>query len=145
MNDELKGKLRPVFEKAGVALAYLFGSEATGQATRASDVDTAVLFDEDVAKSERFRQRLNLMGAIERIVKKPVDVVVLNDTASLLLQYAVIKEGQFLYQRSEEARLDFEAKLLGRYFDYQPFLDDYNAHYVETHLQQDHRQARAAR
>ncbi len=38
-------RLEPCFEKHGVLLAYLYGSQATGKASLLSDIDIAVLFE----------------------------------------------------------------------------------------------------
>jgi len=46
--------LDEVFERHGVMLAYLYGSQARGDAGPLSDVDVAVLFIPDVPERERF-------------------------------------------------------------------------------------------
>ncbi len=38
---------------SGVRLAFLFGSRARGQARRDSDIDVAVLLDEEAARADR--------------------------------------------------------------------------------------------
>lgn len=117
------------------SFAYLFGSYATRTATEKSDVDIAVLFGRPTPKAERFEYRLQLMETLSRLLKKNVEVVVLDDVSSLFFKYAIIKEGILLYEKSEAARIEFEGKVLGEFFDFQPFLDTYNRHYVKTRLQ----------
>ena len=46
--------LSEAFERHGVVLAYLYGSQARGDAGPLSDVDVAVLFSPDVPERERF-------------------------------------------------------------------------------------------
>ena len=41
--DELRIKLKPIFEKYGVECAFVFGSVARGEATRRSDIDLIVV------------------------------------------------------------------------------------------------------
>lgn len=130
-----KNGLKKIFAGVPASFAYLFGSYATRTATGKSDVDIAVLFDRPTPKAERFERRLQLMADLSRLLKKNVEVVVLNDVSSLFFKYAIIKEGILLYKKSEAARIEFEDKILGEFFDFQPFLDAYNRHYVKTRLQ----------
>ena len=46
--EEIKSKLYPIFEEAGVIKAFLFGSYAKGEATEDSDVDLVVYVDESM-------------------------------------------------------------------------------------------------
>lgn len=131
--SEVKTLTLSTFQEFPVDLAYIFGSVAQHNARPESDVDIAVLLSGALSQEERFELRLKLIGALSRTLKKSVDVVVLNDTASLFFKYVILKEGQLLYQKSEEHRIDFESKLMSLYFDYQPFLEQYQQHYVETH------------
>lgn len=132
--SKIKTLLHPTFHKFSVDLAYIFGSIAQHTARPESDVDIAVLLSDALSQEERFELRLKLIGAFSHILKKSVDVVILNDTVSLFFKYVIIKEGRLLYQKSEEHRMDFESRLMSLYFDYQPFFEQYQQHYVETHL-----------
>ena len=139
MSEEFKSilpkkDLKKVFSGSPVAFAYLFGSQVARTVAKESDVDIAIFFDRAVPKSERFEYRLKLMGTLSRLFKKEAEVVVLNDISSLFFKYAIIREGRLLYEKSEAARVEFERKLLGEFFDFQPFLDAYNRHYVQTRL-----------
>lgn len=59
-------ELEQVFASDGhVLVAYLFGSQARGQAGPLSDVDIAVLFDDALPAEQSFEQRLNLMDKAE--------------------------------------------------------------------------------
>lgn len=123
-----------IFRKEGVLLAYIFGSSAIGNATRESDMDIAVLLPENLNKSDRFNIRLRLIDKLSSIFKKNIDMVVLNDTASLFFKYVIITEGQIIYEKFEGSRGQFESGIMGRYFDFQPFLNLYNKHYVQNNL-----------
>lgn len=127
-------RLKKIFAGSPVDFVYLFGSYAAGNATKKSDVDIAIFFDSTVGKTERFERRLELTEAVSRLLKKKVEVVGLNDVSSIFLKYVIIKEGFLLYEKSEASRVDFERKLLGEFFDFQPFLDTYRHQYVQTSL-----------
>lgn len=122
------------FKKYGVVLAYLFGSYATGLAGAKSDIDIAVLLPKDMIKIKRFEVRLKLMEECARIFKKEIDLLVLNDISSLFFKYAIFNEGKIIYQCDDSNRADFESGIIGEYFDFQPFLNLYNNHYVKINL-----------
>lgn len=125
-------KLKAIFREQPVLLAYIFGSSVDDKEVSESDVDVGVLLVGGLTKEKRFEIRLNLMGQLARVFKKKVDLVVVNDTASLFLKYVIIKEGKLVYSKSELERIDFESRVLGLYFDFQPFLDTYNQNYVKS-------------
>ncbi len=56
--------LDDVFQRQGVVLAYLFGSQARGDAGPLSDVDVAVLFGPDVPEDEQCHRLLRLVGEL---------------------------------------------------------------------------------
>ncbi|ELZ32434.1 hypothetical protein C474_06412 [Halogeometricum pallidum JCM 14848] len=49
-----------------VKFAVAFGSQVTGEATRASDLDIAVKFFDDLSDSERFEKRCFLSGDLQQ-------------------------------------------------------------------------------
>lgn len=134
LKKEVKQKLNQVFRGEPVNLAYLFGSKVIGQEINNSDVDIAVLLTEGLTKEKRFEVRLNLMGKLSKIFKKNVDLVILNDTASLFFKYIIVREGKSIYERSEAEKINFENYITSLYFDFQPFLETYNRHYVKNSL-----------
>jgi len=100
-----------------VLLAYLFGSQAEGTAGPQSDYDIALLVRQpSLALQARLAHEIGIILGTDR-----VDVVFLN-RAPVELAYAVIAQGQLLYQRSVAERVEFEAKVLSLYADYLPIL-----------------------
>ena len=128
-------ELMTVFRENKVSFVYLFGSQASGNSGKDSDVDIAVMLPFEMKKEERFDSRLKLMGKISEILKKKVDIVVLNDIRSLYFKYIIIKEGKIIYKESDLSPAEFESKALGIYFDFRPFLENYNKDYVKRILQ----------
>lgn len=129
-----KRELSKVLLKFPVVLGYLFGSRSGGRVDKKSDYDIAVLLPDNLSKEKRFAMRLEIIGALSRRLKKNVDLVVLNDLASLFFQYVIIREGMLLCQKSERERIEYENGVLSRYFDFQSFLEQYNRHYVKVNL-----------
>lgn len=125
-------KLNQIFGRNQVSLAYIFGSFATGRTIKNSDVDVAVMLNKKLNKMDRFEIRLKLIQNLKKFFGREVEVVVLNDTTSLFFKYIIIHEGKLIYQKNEGERLDYECRLMGEYFDFQPFLNLYNKNYVKN-------------
>ena len=118
--EELKTSLRPAFERHGVRLAYLFGSQATGRTHAESDTDIAVLLPKALTSDVQFEARLDLIGAaMDACRSEEVDVAVLND-ASPLLCFEVLRHGILLYKQSEKERVDFQVRTCLEYEDTAP-------------------------
>lgn len=114
-----------------VKSVYFFGSRVTGKAVKNSDYDFAVLFDDTTSKEDRFDLKLKLMVKLLKAVKTDaVDLVVLNDLPSLFFRYIIIKEGKLIYQKNDLETVEFESRTLGLYFDFRPFLEEYNRSYL---------------
>ena len=114
-------KLRSFFAETRsqfpVGLAYLFGSQATGQAGAQSDYDVAVLFDGKVSTDDRYL----LAHQLTELLDTGVDLVDLA-RAPIELVYNVIATGQILYEKDRTTRMEFEARTLSMYFDQLPVL-----------------------
>lgn len=119
---ELKEKIAEVLAPIPyVSFAYLFGSQATGTARVLSDVDIAVFFDQTADyKGGTYGPECELIPDLERVLGRPVDLAVLN-RASNLLCFQVLKKGELLFCRSEEARIRFHEAIVRTYLDFLPF------------------------
>jgi predicted nucleotidyltransferase len=109
-------------QQPDIVVAYLFGSVSRGRAHRLSDVDVAVLFAPEVTLETSVERQLQLMGDLEAFADREVQVTVLN-RATPLLAYQVIKYGIQLYERSRQARIEFQVRAMSTYFDFKPSLD----------------------
>lgn len=107
----------------GVLFGYLFGSMVTGNTRKGSDVDIAVYLSPEI-KQRFFDIRLDLLEKFTRAFRREADVVILN-TAAPFVKYVVLKEGKLIFERDQNARIDFELKALNEYFDYKPVLKQY--------------------
>jgi predicted nucleotidyltransferase len=127
--EQYQPALNEVFERHGVVLAYLFGSEARGDAGPLSDVDVGVLFGPDVSEDERFQQVLRLMGELGSLFRRNDVYVVDLAKASPLLSHRVYRDGQLLYCLDDTDRVRFETRALRDYVDTEP-LRRIKRHYV---------------
>lgn len=106
------------FARAGVVIAYLFGSRARGDHRKTSDADVAILADRRLGLLARERLANELAEALE---VPDVDVIVL-DEVRLALRGRVLQEGQLLYSADEPRRVEFEVRTRSEYFDFLPTL-----------------------
>jgi predicted nucleotidyltransferase len=123
---EVERALRDFFstdEASGIAAAWLFGSQARGTVGPASDVDVAVLFEDEPPPGLE-GLGLRLEGEIERRLGRPVQVVVMN-RAPVDLVHRVLRDGRLLAERNRSRRIAFEVRARNEYFDLEPILRRY--------------------
>jgi predicted nucleotidyltransferase len=102
-----------------IDLAYVFGSQVQGNVGPLSDTDVAVLVDNGGDKDAIHSDlRISIASNVDQ---ERVDVVFLN-RATLELAYAIIADGELIYQRDACTRVEYEAKIMSLYFDYLPVL-----------------------
>jgi predicted nucleotidyltransferase len=104
-----------------VKLAYLFGSRAAGEDGPLSDYDFAVYLD-GIPKARMGTLRLTLIEELSRaFATDKVDVVLLNTAASPELKYAIVRDGELIFER-EPYRVRVEPRILNEYFDFYALL-----------------------
>jgi len=100
-----------------IALLYLFGSQARGDAGPMSDHDFAIQFD-GLSVEEQFNKKLDLMSRLASILKTDtLDLVVMNTLDKPELKLAIIQEGKIIFER-EDASLEVEPAALREYEDF---------------------------
>jgi hypothetical protein len=120
------GQVQESLMSEPVQIAYLFGSQARGDAGPLSDVDIAVLVPDDVCRDDYTALQLRLATRLMRALKRDdVEVVILN-RAPILLQHRIIRDGRVLICRDELLRSRYEAYVLTRYFDSRHLENLYN-------------------
>lgn len=107
----------------GLVSAYLFGSVASGRAHRESDVDVGVLFDRRKCPTagERFDVRLKMIGPLQSVLGRDVDLVVLNDAPPQLARH-IMTMGRRLVVKDAERDHAHLRVTLSRAADLEPFL-----------------------
>lgn len=104
-------KLKNVFQKHEVVLAYLFGSRAKGIHRPDSDFDIAVLFKKDqVTIIDEIKLALDISKVLNIPIEQ-IDVISLNNTDPLLT-LRILNEGVVIYEESPEFRKFWERKIL---------------------------------
>jgi len=112
------------FDKDEVVAIYLFGSVAEGKARKGSDIDIAVLFDDNISMEERFDRKLTFIINLEDLLQSEVDVIDLL-ASSLAFQHRVLRKGKLVFERDRKKRIYYETRLRREYFDFKPYLERY--------------------
>lgn len=126
--NEAKVFISIINNKYKIKFAYIFGSQATGEASENSDVDIAVCFDKSYEAVEEAFIRGDIIEEGKAFFKKDVDIVSLNN-ASLLLKYEIIHDGIII--KDDDERVDFESLSLREYFDFKYYSDIYDNAMIE--------------
>jgi uncharacterized protein len=104
-----------------VAAAWLFGSEARGDAGPRSDVDIALLFrDRGIELDGNDRLVATIAARLERVAPgREIDVVLIARQPPMFV-HRVLAEGRLAYDGMPERRIDFESDATSRYLDFLP-------------------------
>ena len=98
-----------------VKLAYLFGSQAGGNAGPLSDIDLAFYLDEKLGRVQALGKKVFLINRVSKILGTDrVDVVVMNNMPDSF-NFEVIKNGKAIADSG--IRTDVEVGIMGRYLD----------------------------
>lgn len=120
MDVNLEERLRTMLQSASpeAIAAYLYGSQARGTARPDSDIDLGILLRKPPTPTLQGVAR-DIEGDVERALRRPAQVVVLNN-ASADLVHRVLRDGRLLLDRDRAARIRFEVQSRNEYFDLAP-------------------------
>lgn len=121
MEEKIKNRIKYTIQKSypEVAMLYRFGSRTDGSAGPSSDHDFAVLLDRQVDPAIH---RSNLASELSKQLGTSRIDLVLFQNAPIELAFSVISQGEILFERDVNTRVEFEARIMGLYFDALPFL-----------------------
>lgn len=115
MEPDILQKIQAYFSRQeGVIAVLLFGSRAKGRATTASDVDVAVLFEENHVPD--FRAQMNFKEELGGELRAEIDLVVLNK-ANPILKHQIFTQGKKILENDSSRTTAFQVKSLFQYDD----------------------------
>ena len=119
---ELLRRLQPrLAAEPGLACAWLFGSQARGDAGPRSDADVAVLYKKDPPLTLEASGFL-LADELTELAGLPVQVVIANHAPPDLM-HRVLKDGVLILDPDKAKRVRFEVLSRNRWWDLKPVLD----------------------
>jgi len=119
IDDHRLKELRSIFEKYPEILAvYLFGSYASGKVHKESDLDLAIVPDNNTIR----QKRLDILQQLTQKGFTNIDLVIL-DFPDIVLMYEVIRINRLIYKKPDFDHGAFYSKIIRQYFDFYPYLE----------------------
>ena len=123
--DNIKTMLADYFQRQEeIEIAYIFGSIARGTESALSDIDIAILIDDQQINEDKFRYgyKAEILADLMKILKKNnVDLVILNE-ANTLLRHRVLYHGKLIYSKNEKKRIAFQTTTIDKYVDFKELM-----------------------
>jgi uncharacterized protein len=107
-----------------ILFAYLYGSALSDPALSGGDIDLAVYLKPSDTKEYIKREAELTAFLISQLDTDEIDLRILN-VLPLVFQYSILKEGRLILSRDEMERADFETRVMIRFFELKPYLDEY--------------------
>jgi uncharacterized protein YutE (UPF0331/DUF86 family) len=119
---EKQAQIQSLFQTSPVDAAYAQGSAAGRKiAGTYNELDVALLLLDKIKASEFFDYQVYFVSELSKALETTeLDVVILN-RASLLQRAQVIRSWALLYQRDQRRRVQFEARSVMEYLDFQKY------------------------
>jgi hypothetical protein len=123
--DTIRTILADYFQRqAEIEIAYIFGSIARGTESALSDIDIAILIDDQQINEDKFRYgyKAEILADLMKILKtNNVDLVILNE-ANTLLRHRVLYHGKLIYSKNEKKRIEFQTNTIDKYIDFKELM-----------------------
>ncbi|MBM3700796.1 MAG: nucleotidyltransferase domain-containing protein [Actinobacteria bacterium] len=119
--DNIIPELKSYFiKRKEIIFAYIFGSLVQKTANKLSDIDIAILINEEDVDEKDYRygyQAEILTDLMQELKTDKVDLVILN-SAGILIKHRVIYFGKLIYCTDEKERVKFQVETVNKYMDY---------------------------
>lgn len=110
-------QLKKLFKRYPILGAYVYGSKVSGKTSALSDLDIGILLKESVSPKRYFNLRLEIQGALGKILRKEtVDLVILNEVSPLLAQN-VVSRGKLIFFDNKDEVVNFACQTLKKFDD----------------------------
>lgn len=136
--SEVKQKLHEIapmiFGETPVLFAYLYGSYAKGLSHPFSDLDIGIFvegLDMKACLNLELSLSLHIDEDLGHIVQSEVRVL---NHLPLVLKGRILTDGELIYSRAEDKRIEFETQVRKAYFDFLPVIHQYQNAYREKAL-----------
>lgn len=119
---QLRKKLKTIITELDIfdhiKLFMLFGSRSRGDYAENSDIDIAILLDNNFLNEiNPLELRAELISFFSSELDNECDIILIND-ANLLLKYQIVKHGEIICISNDMNYATFFSKVLREYFDF---------------------------
>lgn len=134
ISAEQKRKISKIAKKHGLKLVLLFGSYASGKVRKDSDLDIAVLTDENenISDLKKYTDLLFFLSETLEIPSQKMDLTNLNN-ANPLLSYEITTKCQLLFG-DKDLFDEYRARSFKSYVDARPLFDLEHALIIKRNL-----------
>lgn len=109
--------IQQILHDHNVTVAYVFGSTARGTAGKTSDIDIAVLFNDELPLREQLARTGKLSSELRQTLPHDVDLVNLAEVTSPLLKHRAVIRGQLVHCSNHQKRQQLERAIFHEYED----------------------------
>lgn len=121
-SSSVAAKIRPALTDCEeIVAAYLFGSVASGCMRPDSDIDIALLLDQEATPFDPKKVHERLTSSLSRVLRGDVHLLILND-ASYLARTQVFSKGELLYVRDRGQLARFRMTSFALFAEFAPYL-----------------------
>ncbi len=116
-SEEIIRQIHYILEpRSEILFAYIFGSAITSE--QPNDIDVAVYLEDPDILEKNPLYDIRLSNAIEKAVKLPVDVIIMNTAPDHLIHE--ISKGIIIVNKDDDMRVDFITLAWKKYFEMAP-------------------------
>lgn len=131
---KIEENIKRTLRKHPIVFAYLFGSYAKNEVLPFSDLDIAVYFDKNLNKKEKQNIISETRESLEKKLKMPqkIDIVCLNDELPPLLLKNIVYEGNLIYSKNEQKRMNWESQIISIWWDWEYYQKQFDEAILNT-------------
>ncbi|MFW6001607.1 MAG: type VII toxin-antitoxin system MntA family adenylyltransferase antitoxin [Halanaerobium sp.] len=120
----IEEKINEYFSKQdSITAVYIFGSFLEDRFKQQSDIDIALIFNENIEKYKKFKFRLQFIKGLEKLLQREVDIIDFEEV-SLKMQHQILS-GRLILCKNNVRRVMLEKKSMLNYIDMRHFYDLY--------------------
>jgi len=134
VKQKLKQSASSIFAETPVLFAYLYGSFAKGVTHPFSDLDVGIFvegLDTKACLNLELSLSLRIDESLEHMVQSEVRIM---NRLPLVIKGRILTDGELIYSRAEDQRIEFETQTRKLFFDFLPVILQYHSAYREKLL-----------
>jgi len=116
---EFQLDLADILARFPIGAAYLFGSYAEGTQNQDSDLDIALVLNDNLSPLKMLKIEMQVGARLDKKFRTEFDIRCINN-APLRVKGEIVTRGRLIYCADEDFRISFETFVRARYFDFLP-------------------------